>query len=28
MTVDLNEVKGVYSPFSSNGGVKPPEEKD
>ncbi len=26
MTVDLNEVKGIYSPFASNGGVNPSEE--
>jgi hypothetical protein len=26
ITVDLNEVKGVYSPFTNNGGVKPTEE--
>ena len=28
MTVDLNEVKGVYSPSSSNGSVKSSEETD
>jgi len=28
MTVDLNEVKGIYSPSSNNGDAKPPEEKD
>lgn len=27
MTADLNEVKGVYSPFTNNGGEKPPEEE-
>jgi hypothetical protein len=28
MTVDLNEVKGVYSPFANNGDDKPSEETD
>ncbi len=28
MTVELNEVKGVYSPSTNNGGVTPPEEND
>ena len=28
MTVDLNEVKGIYSPFSTNGNDKPPEKND
>ncbi|MHA2037592.1 MAG: hypothetical protein ACW98X_14240 [Promethearchaeota archaeon] len=28
MTVDLNEVKGVYSPFTNNGGTKPSQESD
>jgi len=28
MTVDLNEVKGIYSPFTNNGGVKQSEEND
>ena len=28
MTVELNEVKGVYSPFSNNGDVKASEEND
>ncbi len=28
MTVDLNEVKGIYSPFVNNGGVKPLEENN
>lgn len=28
MTVDLNEVKGIYRPFSNNGNDKPPEEND
>ena len=28
MTVDLNEVKGIYSPFVNNGGVKPSEESE
>jgi hypothetical protein len=26
ITVDLNEVKGIYSPFTNNGGVKPSEQ--
>lgn len=26
MTVELNEVKGVYSPFTNNGGTKTTEE--
>ncbi len=28
MTVELNEVKGFYSPVTNNGGVKPTEEND
>ena len=28
ITVDINEVKGVYSPSVSNGDVKPSEESD
>jgi hypothetical protein len=28
ITVDINEVKGVYSPYANNGGAKPSEEND
>ena len=28
MTVDLNEVKGVYNPSTNNGGTKPSEEEN
>jgi len=28
MTVGLGEVKGIYSPFKKNGGVKPSKEEN